>query len=237
MKKTTSEEKEFLQQYDSSMFEKPSVAVDVLIFTIEEDTLKVVMVERSEFPYKGCLALPGVFVGIDESLEDAVKRGVKDETGLKDMYFEQLYTWGDVKRDPRMRIISVSYMALVSIDQLCAKSANGNIRDYLYSVEELMAADKELAFDHKEIISYARTRIKNKAAAYSDIAFNFMSEKFTLPKLQKVYEILMDKPLYKANFRKKVSPMVLETEESTSGEAHRPSKLYVKNTDYNALGE
>lgn len=237
MKKTTSEEKEFLQQYDSSMFEKPSVAVDVLIFTIEEDTLKVVMVERSEFPYKGCLALPGVFVGIDESLEDAVKRGVKDETGLKDMYFEQLYTWGDVKRDPRMRIISVSYMALVSIDQLCAKSANGNIRDYLYSVEELMAADQELAFDHKEIISYARTRIKNKAAAYSDIAFNFMSEKFTLPKLQKVYEILMDKPLYKANFRKKVSPMVLETEESTSGEAHRPSKLYVKNTDYNALGE
>ena len=261
MKKTTSEEKEFLQQYDSSMFEKPSVAVDVLIFTIEEDTLKVVMVERSEFPYKGCLALPGVFVGIDESLEDAVKRGVKEETGLElkecrylfsipniypycgfdvhtvDMYFEQLYTWGDVKRDPRMRIISVSYMALVSIDQLCAKSANGNIRDYLYPVEELMAADKELAFDHKEIISYARTRIKNKAAAYSDIAFNFMSEKFTLPKLQKVYEILMDKPLYKANFRKKVSPMVLETEESTSGEAHRPSKLYVKNTDYNALGE
>ncbi|MBO5081114.1 MAG: NUDIX hydrolase [Lachnospiraceae bacterium] len=237
MKKTTSEEKEFLQQYDSSMFEKPSVAVDVLIFTIEDDTLKVVMVERSEFPYKGCLALPGVFVGIDESLEDAVKRGVKVETGLTDMYFEQLYTWGDVKRDPRMRIISVSYMALVSIDQLCAKSANGNIRDYLYPVEEVLTPDKELAFDHKEIIAYARTRIKNKAAAYSDIAFNFMSEKFTLPKLQKVYEILMDKPLYKANFRKKVSPMVLETEESTSGEAHRPSKLYVKNADYNALEE
>lgn len=231
MKKTTLEEKEFLQQYDSSMFEKPSVAVDVLIFTIEDDTLKMVMVERSEFPYKGCLALPGVFVGIDESLEDAVKRGVKVETGLTDIYFEQLYTWGEVKRDPRMRIISVSYMALVSINQLCAKATAGDIKDYLYPVEEVLQADRELAFDHKEIIAYARNRIKNKVA-YSDIAFNFMPEKFTLPKLQKVYEILMDKPLYKANFRKKVSPMVIETDESTSGEAHRPSKLYVKNTSY-----
>ena len=237
MKKTNLEEKEFLQKYDSSMFEKPSVAVDVLIFTIENDTLKLVMVEREEFPYKGCLALPGVFVGIDESLEDAVKRGVKAETGLKDIYFEQLYTWGEVKRDPRMRIISVSYMALVSIDQLCAKSANGNIREYLYPVEELMSADKELAFDHKEIISYARNRIKNKAAVYSDIAFNFLPEKFTLPKLQVIYEILMDKPLYKANFRKKISPMVIETDESTSGEAHRPSKLYIQNTNYNGLND
>lgn len=231
MKKTTLEEKEFLQKYDSSMFEKPSVAVDVLIFTIEDETLKVVLVERSEFPYKGCLALPGVFVGINESLEDAVKRGVEVETGLTDIYFEQLYTWGDVKRDPRMRIISVSYMALVSIDQLCAKTTTGNIRDYLYPVDEVLGEEKELAFDHKEIIAYARNRIKNKVE-YSDIAFNFMPEKFTLPKLQKVYEILLDKPLYKANFRKKISPMVTETDELTSGEAHRPSKLYVRNMSY-----
>lgn len=231
MKKTTLEEKEFLQQYDSSAFEKPSVAVDVLIFTIEDDTLKVVMVERSEFPYKGCLALPGVFVGIDESLEDAAKRGVKVETGLTDIYFEQLYTWGEVKRDPRMRIISVSYMAMVSIDQLRAKSTNGNISDYLYPVDEMLKEENELAFDHQQIIAYARERIKNKVE-YSEIAFNFMPEKFTLPGLQKVYEILLDKPLYKANFRKKISPMVLETDESTSGDAHRPSKYYVKNKNY-----
>lgn len=227
MKKTNLEEKEFLAQYDSSKFEKPSVAVDVLIFTIEDDTLKVVLVKREEFPYKGCLALPGVFVGIDESLDDAVKRGVKVETGLTDIYFEQLYTWGEVKRDPRMRIISVSYMALVSIDQLCAKAQKGDIHDYLYPVEEILAQDCEMAFDHKEIIGYARERVKNKVE-YSDIAFNFMPEKFTLPGLQKVYEILLDKALYKANFRKKVSCMVQETEEFTSGDAHRPSKLYVR---------
>lgn len=230
MQKTTFEEREFLQKYDSSMFEKPSVAVDVLIFTIEDDTLKVVMVERDEFPYKGCLALPGVFVGIDESLEDAVKRGLKVETGLSDMYFEQLYTWGDVKRDPRMRIISVSYMALVSIDQLCEKAANGNIREYLHPVDEILKEESNIAFDHKRIIAYARERIKNKVE-YSNIAFNFMPEKFTLPGLQKVYEILLDKPLYKANFRKKISPMVLETDESTSGDAHRPSKFYIRNLE------
>ncbi|MBE5886688.1 MAG: NUDIX hydrolase [Lachnospiraceae bacterium] len=230
MKKTNLEEKEFLQKYDSSMFEKPSVAVDVLIFTIEDDTLKVVMVEREEFPYKGCLALPGVFVGIEESLEEAVKRGVKVETGLTDIYFEQLYTWGDVRRDPRMRIISVSYMALVSKDQLYAKDAGGDIGRLLHPVEEVLQKDCEVAFDHKKIIEYARERIKNKVE-YSDIAFNFMSEKFTLPKLQKVYEILLDKELYKANFRKKISNMVAETEEYTSGDAYRPSKLYVRNSE------
>ncbi len=231
MKKTTLEEKEFLKQYDSSVFDKPSVAVDVLIFTIEDDTLKVVMVKRDEFPYKGSLALPGVFVGIEESLEDAVKRGVEVETGLTDIYFEQLYTWGDVKRDPRMRIISVSYLALVSIDQLCAKAVKGDIHEYLHSVEDILAEDCDVAFDHKQIIKYARERIKNKVE-YSDIAFNFMPEKFTLPGLQKVYEILLDKALYKANFRKKVSCMVQETDEYTSGDAHRPSKFYVrKNTE------
>ncbi len=221
------EEQKFLESYDSSMFDKPSVAVDILIFTIEEDVLKVVMVRRNSFPYKDCLALPGVFVGIDESLEDAAIRGVKVETGLTDIYFEQLYTWGAVKRDPRMRIISVSYMALVSFDQLCAKAKDGNIRDYLYPVDEILKEETEIAFDHKEIIRYARERIKNKVE-YSDIAFNFMPEKFTLPKLQKVYEILLGKDLYKANFRKKVSCMVQETDEYTSGGACRPSKLYVR---------
>lgn len=230
MKKTNLEEKEFLQKYDSSMFEKPSVAVDVLVFTIEDDTLKVVMVERDEFPYKGCLALPGVFVGIEESLEEAVKRGVKVETGLTDIYFEQLYTWGDVRRDPRMRIISVSYMALVSKELLYAKDAGGNIGELLYPVEEILQENREVAFDHKQIVEYARERIKNKVE-YSDIAFNFMPEKFTLPKLQKVYEILLDKELYKANFRKKISSMVVETEEYTSGDAYRPSKLYIRNSE------
>lgn len=221
------QEKEFLEQYDSSVFEKPSVAVDVLIFTIFEDSLKVVLIERDEYPFKGCLALPGVFVGMEENLEDAARRGVKKETGLSDIYFEQLYTWGDVGRDPRMRIISVSYIAVVPYEQLCEKSEKGDIKNYLYSVEEILAGDKEIAFDHRKIIAYARERLQNKVE-YSDIAFNFMPEKFTLPGLQRVYEILLGKDLYKANFRKKISCMVEETEEYTSGDAHRPSRIYVR---------
>ena len=227
MKKEYLEEKQFLEQYDSSAFEKPSVAVDVLIFTIEDDELKIVMIERNEFPYRGCLALPGVFVGVEESLEDAAIRGMKVETGLTDIYLEQLYTWGDVGRDPRMRIISVSYLTLVSIDQLCAKAGNGNIREYLYPVKQVLSDESDIAFDHKKIISYARERIQNKVE-YSDIAFNFVPEKFTLPRLQKVYEILLGKEVYKANFRKKVSHMVKETDEYTSGGACRPSKLYIR---------
>ena len=112
---TNLNEKQFLEQYNSDIYEKPSVAVDLLLFTIDDDTLKTALIEREEHPFKGCLSLPGVFVGIDESLDDAVRRGIKTKAGLHDIYCEQLYTWGEVNRDPRMRIISVSYLALVPI--------------------------------------------------------------------------------------------------------------------------
>ena len=110
------QDKEFLDNYDSSSYEKPSITVDLLVFTIEEEDLKIVMIKRKNSPYKGMLSLPGAFVGMEETLDEAASRGIKEKTGLKDIYFEQLYTWGAIDRDPRMRIISVSYIALVSID-------------------------------------------------------------------------------------------------------------------------
>ena len=182
MNERMKKEQEFLKQYDSSQFEKPSLAVDVLIFTIVDDTLKVVMIKRDEYPFMDCLALPGVFVGMEESLEDAAKRGVKKETGLSDIHFEQLYTWGDVKRDPRMRIISVSYLAPVVYEQLCEKSEDGKIDEYLYSVDDILNGEMEIAFDHREMIAYARDYIR-KTVEDSDIAFNFVQERFTLPRL------------------------------------------------------
>ncbi|MBR6400379.1 MAG: NUDIX hydrolase [Firmicutes bacterium] len=212
-------EKQFLEQYSSEQYKKPSVAVDLVLFTIDGDELKCALIKRSEHPFKNMLSLPGVFVGINESLDDAVRRGIKTKAGLKDIYFEQLYTWGEVDRDPRMRIISVSYLALVPIEKLETTAA-------LYPYEEIQKA--ELAFDHKKIVEYARERIKNKAN-YSDIAFKFLPEEFTLPQLQKIYEILLDKPLYKANFRKKIEPYIEDTGKMTSGNAHRPSKLYKRN--------
>ncbi len=220
-----------LTDYDPSQYKKMSVAVDLLVFTIEEDRLKLLMIEREEEPFAGKLALPGVFVGIDETLDAAAKRGIREETGLKDIYFEQLYTFGDVKRDPRMRIISVSYMALVPLEKLSFKAGKRTKDAYLVDVEELLASDRTVAFDHKKIISYARWRLANKVE-YTLIAFHLVPEGFTLPNLQKVYEILLGKPLYKANFRKKISEFIEETEFQTSGDAHRPSRIYRLKKEY-----
>ena len=224
-KKSMNQEDEFLNNYDSSSYEKPSVTVDLLVFTIEEDELKVVMIRRQNAPYKGVLSLPGVFVGMDETLGEAASRGIRDKTGLKDIYFEQLYTWGDINRDPRMRIISVSYIALIPITELYHAAGKKEISENLFSVEGLLDDGMNIAFDHKKMIAYGRDRIKNKVE-YTPLAFELLPDKFTLPQLQKVYEILLGRELYKANFRKKVKDMVIETQEYTSGGAHRPSKLY-----------
>lgn len=218
-------------KYDSSQYEKMSVAVDLLVFTIEDDRLKLLMIEREEEPFAGKLALPGVFVGIDETLDAAAKRGIREETGLKDIYFEQLYTFGDVKRDPRMRIVSVSYMALVPLEKLTFKAGKRTKAAYLVDVEELLSSNTSVAFDHKKIIDYARWRLANKVE-YTLIAFHLVPDGFTLPNLQKVYEILLGKPLYKANFRKKVAEFIEETEFQTSGDAHRPSRIYRLKEEY-----
>ncbi len=221
-----------MKDYDSSIYEKMSVAVDLLVFTIENNRLKCLVVEREEEPFAGMVALPGVFVGIDETLEEATIRGIKEETGLEGIYFEQLYTFGAVKRDPRMRIISVSYMALVPFEKLKFKAGARATDVFLIDVDELLAEDSDkkgirndFAFDHKDILTYARQRLKNKVI-YSKVAFHLVPKEFTLPELQKVYEILLGRRLYKANFRKKIGPYIEETDKMTSGEAHRPSRLY-----------
>ena len=218
-------EQEFLSSYNKNEYEKPSVAVDLLVFTVEDDRLKIVLVRRSEHPFKDMLSLPGVFVGINETLDEAAARGAREEAGLADIYFEQLYTWGDIDRDPRMRIISVSYLSLTPAEKLTLSAGSRTSSAELYDVEELLSSDEELAFDHRRIIEYGRERIRNKTE-YSRIAFEFLPKEFTLPQLQRVYEILLGKPLYKANFRRRVAPLIEETERMTSGDAHRPSRIY-----------
>ena len=214
-----------MKGYDSSQFEKLSVAVDLLTFTVEDNRLKVLMIKRDETPFAGKIALPGVFVGVNETLDAAAVRGIKEETGLKNIYYEQLYTFGDVKRDPRMRIISVAYMALVPVGQLDYVAGERTSDAMLVDVEDLLASRRSVAFDHKKIIEYGRQRLANKVE-YTDIAFHLVGEEFTLPELQKVYEILLGRELYKANFRKKVADMIEETDYVTTGQAHRPSRIY-----------
>jgi 8-oxo-dGTP diphosphatase len=202
-----------------------SVAVDLLVFTIEEDRLKILTIRRQYPPFEGQRALPGVFVRDDETLDQAAQRGLREETGLEDIYFEQLYTWGAPDRDPRRRVISVSYLALVDAQRL--RGFGPGLRTTgaeLADVQELLTAE-DLAFDHRQIIACGRERLAGKVE-YTPIAFSLVPEEFTLPQLQRVYELLLGKPLYKANFRKKIAPLVEETDRSTSGDAHRPSKFY-----------
>lgn len=214
-----------MKKYDKDMYEKPSVAVDLLVFTIEENKLKLLMVERSEEPFKGYYALPGVFVRMNETLDEAARRGLEEEAGLSEIYMEQLYTWGDIQRDPRMRIISVSYIALVAKSKVNPVVGQRVLDVGLYTVDEIQKGSMKLAFDHDKIISYGLERIRNKIE-YQPIAFELVGEQFTLPELQKIYEIILGKPLYKANFRKRIMEFVEETGEMTGGENHRPSKLH-----------
>ena len=284
-------EEEFLKNYDSNQFGKPSVTVDSIIFTIRdvetdnyrklpEKKLQVLLVKRAEHPYMGKWSLPGTFVRKEERFEEAVQRSLKAKTNMQDIYLEQLYSWGDPNRDPRTRIISTSYMGLVDSEKVCIKSG-GSTQDAnwftvtLKSLKEKMTENKhgykkeeeieillesktetvknkvkvvkelvdgnqiiytqilesELAFDHAKMLIYAIERLKNKVE-YTTIAFNLMPEKFTLTKLQQVYEILLDKPLLKANFRRKIADMVIETDEYEENTGHRPSKLYCFNKNW-----
>lgn len=202
-----------------------SVAVDVLVFTIDEGELKILMVRRQYPPFEGHRALPGVLIRPEETLDQAAARSIREETGLEGIYLEQLYTWGDVDRDPRRRVLSVSYMALVPREALSGFMAGQRTTGAALEPVDAVLAAEDIAFDHRRIIACARERLAGKVE-YTPIAFHLVPEEFTLPQLQRVYEILLGKPLYKANFRKKIAPMVEETDRSTSGDAHRPSRFY-----------
>lgn len=218
-------EREFLESYNQEQFKKMSVATDLLILTIVEDQLVVLMTKRSEYPFKDRWALPGVFVGINETLEEAAVRGLKEEVNLENIYLEQLYTFGEVDRDPRLRVISVTYMALTPPEKLDFKAGSRVSEVKLLPVDDIIRGEVETAFDHREIIRYAKWRLKNKVE-YTDIVFHFFPDMFTLPKLQKAYEILAEKKVYKTNFRKKFMPMVEDTGQEDRSGGKRPSRLY-----------
>lgn len=201
----------------------PSVTVDLVIFTIAENDLKVLLIRRGGEPFKGRWALPGGFVEIDESLEKAAARELKEEAGVTKVYLEQLYTFGEPKRDPRGRVISVSYFALVDADRQRIRAASDADEAEWHSV---FSAPK-LAFDHKKILEYAVWRLRNKIE-WTTVGYELLPKKFTLSELQRVYEIILQKPVDKRNFRKKIlaQGQIRELNETRSDGAHRPAKLY-----------
>lgn len=207
-----------------SDYPQPSVTADLVIFTFKDNDLKVLLVKRGVEPFKDKWALPGGFVRIDESLEDAAKRELKEETGVREVYLEQLYTFGDLNRDPRGRVITVSYMALVDSSEIDIKASTDASEVEWVSAKKLDSM--KLAFDHKKILKYALKRLKWKFE-YTPIAFSLLPKKFTLPQLKKIYDIVFNKKFDKRNFYKKILSLDILKEQGVKKDvSHRPPTLY-----------
>jgi 8-oxo-dGTP diphosphatase len=207
-------------------YPRPAVTVDLVIFTIAEDDLKVLLIKRAGEPFRGKWALPGGFVGIDESLEAAAARELQEEAGVTNIYLEQLYTFGEPERDPRGRVISVAYFALIDAEQQRIVAASDAVEATWHAVFDRRLGTR-LAFDHRQILDYAVWRLRNKIE-WTTVGYELLPRKFTLSELQRVYEIILQKPVDKRNFRKKVLAQgrIRELDETRSDGAHRPAKLY-----------
>lgn len=269
-------EKEFLASYTPKAYPRPSVAADMVVFTVTDEEkdnyrklprkeLRVLLIQRGGHPYLNCWALPGGFVRPEETTEQTACRELREETGVDKVYLEQLYTFSQPGRDPRTWVMSCAYMALIDSGKVCVQAGDDAAGAAWFEVslrmreerdgkevwelklskgeqqmEALLEKEKEgtfaggrilenngLAFDHAQIIAYGLERLRGKLA-YTDLALGLMPEYFTLTQLQQVYEIILDKKLLAAAFRRKIAPMVEGTEKYTENEGHRPSQLFCK---------
>ena len=201
----------------------PAVTVDGVVFGFDDADLKLLLVRRKSEPCKGAWALPGGFVEISEGLEEAARRELREETGIGELYLEQLYTFGEPKRDPRERVISVAYYALLKLSEHTVRAASDAIEVAWFPVAEL----PELAFDHERIVETGLKRLKAKVR-YEPIGFELLPEKFTLGELQRLYETVLEQSLDKRNFRKKILGMELleALDEYQQDVAHRAAQFY-----------
>ena len=202
---------------------KHAIAVDVVLFTIQDGTLKVLLVKRQQAPYRGAWALPGGLVEQDESVDTAVLRELQEETNIDNVYLEQLYTFGEPNRDPRGRVITVAYYALVNWQQFQLKARRRVSEASWFPVKRLPA----LAFDHQRIIDYALERLRNKIN-YTTVGFQLLARQFTLTELQRSYEVILGQRLDKRNFRRKMLQLgILKgTREFKANGRQRPARLY-----------
>ncbi|MEN7341439.1 MAG: NUDIX domain-containing protein [Pseudomonadota bacterium] len=198
-------------------FPRPAVTVDTIVFRVTDAVLEVLLIRRDASPFAGSWALPGGFVHEDEPLEATAARVLGEKAGVTTYHLEQLGTFGAPDRDPRDRVISVAYFAIINGDPAVDKNAEW------FSVDDVPPT----AFDHDHIIATAIQRLRSKLT-YTRIGFAFVPDVFTLPQLQRTWEAVLKAPLDKRNFRKMVMAdgQVIATGEKTRGGAHPPAMLY-----------
>lgn len=197
------------------------VTVDVVLFTIRDRRLHLLLIKRLAQPYENRYALPGGFVREDESLDAAAVRELREETGVDSVYLEQLYTFGDPKRDPRGRVITVAYYALVPHNQTLHAGTDASDAAW-FPITEL----PPLAFDHRKIAEYAHQRIRNKLD-YTSVGFELLEDKFTLSELQLVHEAILGQELDKRNFRRKITQKgIVKPTKEWQQTGRKPAQLY-----------
>lgn len=233
-------EAEYLSRYDPAAFPRLAVTVDLVLLTVRDGHLCALLQQRRDHPAKGLWALPGGFVGEGESLDDAATRIAAAKAHIDGAWLEQLYTFGDPRRDPRMRIVTVAYLALLPADRLAAAVA-GDAALALASLATAGTGEGEhpvsalatdgsalpLAFDHAAILGHAVRRLRGKLA-YAPMAFALLPPRFTLRALQEVHEAILGRPLVKPAFRRRMidQDWIEPTGTFEQGNAFRPAELY-----------
>ncbi len=204
-------------------FPRGALTVDCVVFGYHDGQLKILLIKRGVAPFKGHWALPGGFVRMTETLDEAALRELEEEAGLSQVYLEQLYTFGSVKRDPRERVVSVAYYALVRLIDHQTRAATDAADARWFPLDAI----PDLAFDHAEILAMASERLRSKLT-YQPIGFELLPEKFTLSQLQRLYEAVLGTALDKRNFRKKVLSysLLVPLDEQQRDGAHRPAQLF-----------
>lgn len=204
-------------------YARPAVTADCVVFGLDDDDLKVLLIQRDLEPFEGYWALPGGFAVVGESIEETARRELREETGLKGVFLEQLYTFSDPRRDPREHVVTVAHVALVNLFEHKVKASTDARSAAWFELDDI----PELAFDHEQILRTAYERLQGKIR-YQPIGFELLPGKFTLRQLQQMYEKILDRKLDKRNFRKKILKMeiLIELDEIETDVAHRAARLY-----------
>lgn len=225
-------------------YDHPYVCTDATVFTVKTEPtnnyrklpstkLNILLYKRDDQPFINKWCLPGGFLNIDEMPEDNIRRKLADKAQVKECYLEQLYTFCDIHRDPRARVISITYLGLM--EEAKTKYINHgqwfvltNISEQLkFKNNELVLTKEDFGFDHYDIIKKSLERLQSRIL-YSDIVFNLLPKEFTLTQMQNFYENILGKKDTAANFRRKVIHLLEETDYYTTDKGHRPAKLFIK---------